>query len=171
MLIHFFRRNKISEIRLKFSIVDKTENQASLILAQNQANTIESYEVYEIDNEKLSPKLAIYEWIDRLEKQYPKGTDFLLWHKGFNKPTTTKDICLQHTKQLEELKIVGASAYSIRHSATTELAKQANEIARQLTNNPGQDNEGLNQVSQQRVLPNSLYRDSDVGCLFEHRPY
>ncbi|KAA6370978.1 MAG: hypothetical protein EZS28_033495, partial [Streblomastix strix] len=170
--ICFFRPNEIAEIRLKFSNVDKTENQASLRLAPKQANAIETYEVYETDNESLSPKLAIYIWIDRLKKQFPKGADFLQWHKGFNKPTTTKDISLQLTKLLRELKIIGASAYSIRHSATTELAKlgiperdlatfthhsqnsrtvqkyyifassiRANEIARQLTNNPGHDNE------------------------------
>ncbi|KAA6380440.1 MAG: hypothetical protein EZS28_024032, partial [Streblomastix strix] len=123
MSICFFRPNKIAEIRLKFSNVNKSENQASLRLAPKQANAIETYEVYETDNEELSPKLAIYEWIDRLKKQFPKGKDFLLWHKGFNKPTTTKDISLQLTKLLRELKIIGASAYSIRHSATTELAK------------------------------------------------
>ncbi|KAA6325760.1 MAG: hypothetical protein EZS28_054030, partial [Streblomastix strix] len=123
MPVCFFRPNEIAEIRLKFSNVDKTENQASLRLAPKQANAIETYEVYETDNESLSPKLAIYEWIDRLKKQFQKGTDFLFWHKGFNKPTTTKDISLQLTKLLRELKIVGASAYSIRHSATTELAK------------------------------------------------
>ncbi|KAA6352965.1 MAG: hypothetical protein EZS28_051508, partial [Streblomastix strix] len=81
-IICFFRPNEIAEIRLKFSNVDKTENQASLRLAPKQANAIETYEVYETDNEELSPKLAIYEWIDRLKKQFPKGTDFLLWHKG-----------------------------------------------------------------------------------------
>ncbi|KAA6336442.1 MAG: hypothetical protein EZS28_052878, partial [Streblomastix strix] len=123
MSICFFRPNEIAEIRLKFSNVDKTKNQASLRLAPKQANAIETYEVYETDNEELSPKLAIYEWIDRLKKQFPKDTDFLLQHKGFNKPTTTKDISLQLTKLLRELKIIGASAYSIRHSATTELAK------------------------------------------------
>ncbi|KAA6357256.1 MAG: hypothetical protein EZS28_047218 [Streblomastix strix] len=177
----FFRLNEIAEIRLKFSNDNKTENQASLRLAPKQANAIETYEVYETDNEELSPKLAIYEWIDGLKKQFPKGTDILLQHKGFNKPTTTKDISLQLTKLLGELKIIEASAYSIRHSATTELAKlgiherdlatfthhsqnsrtvqqyyifassiRANEIARQLTNNSGQDNERLNQISQQR---------------------
>ncbi|KAA6367016.1 MAG: hypothetical protein EZS28_037457 [Streblomastix strix] len=78
--------NEIAEIRLKFSNVDKTENQASLRLAPKQANAIETYE-------------------------------------GFNKQPTTKDINLQLTKLLRELKIVGASAHSIRHSATTELAK------------------------------------------------
>ncbi|KAA6399736.1 MAG: hypothetical protein EZS28_004742, partial [Streblomastix strix] len=181
MSVCFFRPNEIAEIRLKFSNVDKKENQASLRLAPKQANAIETYEVYETDNESLSPKLAIYKWIDRLKKQFPKCTDFLLRHKGFNKPTTTKDISLQLTKLLRELKIVGASAYSIRHSATTELAKlgiperdlatfahhsqnsrtvqqyyifatsiRANEIARQLTNVQGKDNERLNQVSQQR---------------------
>ncbi|KAA6365270.1 MAG: hypothetical protein EZS28_039202 [Streblomastix strix] len=97
--------------------------QASLRLAPNQANAIETYEVCETDKEKLSPKLAKYECIDILKKQFPKGTEFLLQHKGFNKPTTTKDISLQLTKILRELKIVGAQAYSIRHSATTELAK------------------------------------------------
>ncbi|KAA6379320.1 MAG: hypothetical protein EZS28_025158 [Streblomastix strix] len=172
MSVCFFKPNEIAEIRLKFSNVNKTENQASLRLAPKQANAIETYEVYETDNEKLSSKLAMYEWIDRLKKQFPKGTDFLLWHKGFNKPTTTKEITLQLKKQLRELNVVGASEYSIRHSATTELAKlgiperdlatfthysqnsrtvqqyyifastiRANEIARQLTNNPGQDNE------------------------------
>ncbi|KAA6381491.1 MAG: hypothetical protein EZS28_022981 [Streblomastix strix] len=181
MSVCFFRPNEITKIRLKFSNVDKADNQASLRLAPKQANAIETYEVQETDNESLSPKLAIYEWIDRLKKQFPKGTEFSLWHKGFNKPTTTKDISLQLTRLLRELKIVGASAYSIRHSATTELAKlgiperdlatfthhsqnsrtvqqycifassiRANEIAWQLTNNPGQDNEKLNQVSQQR---------------------
>ncbi|KAA6399179.1 MAG: hypothetical protein EZS28_005286 [Streblomastix strix] len=182
MSVCFVRPNNIAEIRLKFSNIDKAENQASLRLAPKQANAIETYEVYETDNEKLSTKLAIYEWIDRLKRHFPKGTDFLLWHKGFNKPTTTKDISLQLTKLLRELKIVGSSAYSIQHSATIELAKlginerdlatfthhsqnsrtvqqyyifassiRANEIARQLTNNPGQDNERLNQESQQRV--------------------
>ncbi|KAA6391781.1 MAG: hypothetical protein EZS28_012698 [Streblomastix strix] len=123
MSVCFFGPNEIAEIRLKFSNVNKTENQTSLRLAPKQANAIETYEVYETDNEKLSSKLATYEWIDRLKKQFPKGTDFLLWHKGFNKSTTTKDISLQLTKLLRELKIVGASAYSIRHSASTELAK------------------------------------------------
>ncbi|KAA6366315.1 MAG: hypothetical protein EZS28_038158, partial [Streblomastix strix] len=123
MSICFFRPNEIAEIRLKFSNVNKSENQALLRLAPKQANAIETYEVYETDNEELSPKLAIYEWIDRLKKQFPKGTDFLLWQKGFNKKTTTKDISLQLTKLLRELKIIGASAYSVRHSATTELAK------------------------------------------------
>ncbi|KAA6374206.1 MAG: hypothetical protein EZS28_030268 [Streblomastix strix] len=111
------------KIRLKFSNVNKSENHASLIFAPKQANAIETYELYETDNEKLSPKLAIYEWIDRLEKQFPKATDFLLWHKGANKPTTTKDISLQLTKLLRELKIIGTSAYSKLHSATTELVK------------------------------------------------
>ncbi|KAA6390382.1 MAG: hypothetical protein EZS28_014090 [Streblomastix strix] len=123
MSICFFRPNEIAEVRLTFSNINKTENQASLRLAPKQTNAIETYEVYEIDNEKLSPKLAIYEWIDRLKKQFPKSTDFLLWHQGFNKPTTTKDVSLQLTKLLRELKIIGASAYSIRHQATTELAK------------------------------------------------
>ncbi|KAA6359980.1 MAG: hypothetical protein EZS28_044493, partial [Streblomastix strix] len=112
-----------------------------------------------------------------LKKQFPKDTDFLLWHKGFNKPTTTKDISLQLTKLLRELKIVGASAYSIRHSATTEVIKlriperdlviftnhsqnsrtvqqhyifassiRANDIPRQLTSNPGQDNENITKI-------------------------
>ncbi|KAA6400594.1 MAG: hypothetical protein EZS28_003889, partial [Streblomastix strix] len=123
MSVCFFRPNEIAEIRLKFSNVNKTDNQTSLRLASKQANTIDTYEEYEIDNEKLCPKLTMYEWIDRLKKQFPKDTDFLLWHKGFNKPTTTKDISLQLIKLLRELMIVGASAYSIRHSATTELAK------------------------------------------------
>ncbi|KAA6365990.1 MAG: hypothetical protein EZS28_038483 [Streblomastix strix] len=101
MSICFFRRNEIAEIRLKFLNVNKTENHASLRLAPKQANAIETYEVYETDNEKLSPNLQL-------------------------------------TKLLRELKIVGTSAYSIRHSATTELAKL------------GQDNEKLYQVSQQR---------------------
>ncbi|KAA6385251.1 MAG: hypothetical protein EZS28_019221 [Streblomastix strix] len=100
MSVCFFRTNQIAELRLKFSNVNKTENQTSLRLAPKQANAIETY-----------------------EKQFPKGTDFLFWHKGFNKPTTTKDISQQLTKLLRELKIVGASAYSIRHSTTTELAK------------------------------------------------
>ncbi|KAA6382989.1 MAG: hypothetical protein EZS28_021484 [Streblomastix strix] len=124
MPICFFIPNDIAEIRLKFSNINKTKNQTSLRLAPNQANAIETYEVYETDNEKLSPKLAIYEWIVRLKKQFPKGTDFLLWHKGFNKPATTKDISIQFIKLLKELKIIGASAYSIRHSATIELAKR-----------------------------------------------
>ncbi|KAA6396806.1 MAG: hypothetical protein EZS28_007668 [Streblomastix strix] len=146
-----------------------------------QSNKIETNEVYVTDNEKLIPILAIFEWIDRLKKQFPKGTDFLLRHKGFNKPTTTKDISLQLTKLLRELKIIRASAYPIRHSAATELVEldipgrvlttfihhlqnssnvqqyyifasstRANFIAGQLTSNPGQDNERLSQVSQQR---------------------
>ncbi|KAA6357371.1 MAG: hypothetical protein EZS28_047102, partial [Streblomastix strix] len=123
MLICFFRPNEIAQIRLKFSNVDKTENQASLGLAPKQANAIETYVVYETENEKLSPKLAKYEWVDRLQRQFPKGMYFLLRHKWLNKPITTKDISLQLTKLLRELKIVGVSAYSIRHSAITKLAK------------------------------------------------
>ncbi|KAA6395023.1 MAG: hypothetical protein EZS28_009456 [Streblomastix strix] len=61
--------NEIAELRLKFSNINKTENQASLRLAPKQANAIETYEL------------------------------------------------------LRELKIVGAQAYSIRNTATTELAK------------------------------------------------
>ncbi|KAA6393525.1 MAG: hypothetical protein EZS28_010945 [Streblomastix strix] len=74
MSICFFGPNEIAQIRLKFSIVNKTENQASLRLAPKQANAVETYEVYETVNEKLSPKLAIYELIDRLKKQFPKAT-------------------------------------------------------------------------------------------------
>ncbi|KAA6382167.1 MAG: hypothetical protein EZS28_022306 [Streblomastix strix] len=137
MSICFFRPNEIAEIRLKFYNVNKTKNQSSLKLAPKQANAIETYEVYETDNEKLSPKLLIYESIDRLKRQFPK------------------DISVKLTKLLRELKIVGASTYSIRHSATIELAKQvsstkANVIARQLTSNPDQDNDRFNYVSQQR---------------------
>ncbi|KAA6385921.1 MAG: hypothetical protein EZS28_018550 [Streblomastix strix] len=102
MSVCFFRPNQIVEIRLKFSNVDKTDNQESLRLAPKQVNEIKQM---------------------RLKKQLPKGTDFLLWHKGFNKPTTTKDSSQQLTKLLRELKIIEASAYSIRHSATTELEK------------------------------------------------
>ncbi|KAA6376862.1 MAG: hypothetical protein EZS28_027612 [Streblomastix strix] len=141
--ICFFRLNEIVEIRLKFSNVNKTENYASLRLAPKQANAIETNEVYETDNEKLSPKLAIFEWIDRLKKQFPKGTDFLLQHNGFNKPTTTKNISLQLTKLLRELKIVGASAYSIRHSATTELAKL----------------EQMTQIGNQQVIQAKIMKD------------
>ncbi|KAA6379268.1 MAG: hypothetical protein EZS28_025203 [Streblomastix strix] len=102
MSVCFFRPNEIAEIRLKFSSVNKAENQASLRLALKQTNAIEIYEVFETNKWKLSPKLAIFEWIERLKKQFPKDTDFLLRHN--------------------ELKIVGASAHSIRNSATTELA-------------------------------------------------
>ncbi|KAA6364673.1 MAG: hypothetical protein EZS28_039800 [Streblomastix strix] len=101
----------------------KTENQISLRLSPKHANVIETYDVYETDNEKLSLKLAIYEWIDRLKKQFPKDTDFLLWHKNFNNPTTTKDVSPQLPKLLKEPKIIGASAHSIRYSATTQLIK------------------------------------------------
>ncbi|KAA6372418.1 MAG: hypothetical protein EZS28_032054 [Streblomastix strix] len=94
MSICFFRPNEIAEIRLKFSNDNKIQIQASLRFAPKQANAIETYEVYETDNEKLSLKLAIYELIDRLNKQFPK-------------------------KQ----KIIGASAYSIRQSARIQLAK------------------------------------------------
>ncbi|KAA6360882.1 MAG: hypothetical protein EZS28_043591 [Streblomastix strix] len=58
-----------------------------------------------------------------LNKQFPKDTDYLLWHKGFNKPITTKDISILHAKLLKKFKIFGASAYFIRISATAELAK------------------------------------------------
>ncbi|KAA6353749.1 MAG: hypothetical protein EZS28_050724, partial [Streblomastix strix] len=119
----FFRPYEIAEIRLKFSNVNKTKNQASLRLAPKLENAFETCEVFETDYEKLSPKLAIYEWIDKQKKQFPNGTDFFLWHKGFNQPTTTKDFSLQLTKLLRELKILGASTYSIRHSVTIELAK------------------------------------------------
>ncbi|KAA6382264.1 MAG: hypothetical protein EZS28_022210 [Streblomastix strix] len=142
MSICFFRPNKIAEIRLKVSNFNKTENQASLRLAPKQANAIETYEVYETDNEKLAPKLAIYEWIDRLKKQFPKGTDFLLWHKGFNKPTTTKNISLQLTKLLRELKMVRTSAYAIRHSTTKELAKL----------------EQMTQLGNQQVIPAKIMK-------------
>ncbi|KAA6376824.1 MAG: hypothetical protein EZS28_027650 [Streblomastix strix] len=123
MLIRIFQQNNIAEIRLKFSNVNKTENQASLRQAPKLANEIETYKIYEIETEKLSPKLAIYEWINRLQKKFPKGSEFLLRHKEYNKPTTTKVISLQLTKLLRELKILGASAYSMLHSAITELAK------------------------------------------------
>ncbi|KAA6386131.1 MAG: hypothetical protein EZS28_018342 [Streblomastix strix] len=59
MSICFFRPNEIAEIRLKFSNFDKTENQASLRIVPKQANAIETHEVYETDNEKLSLKQAI----------------------------------------------------------------------------------------------------------------
>ncbi|KAA6356081.1 MAG: hypothetical protein EZS28_048392, partial [Streblomastix strix] len=68
-VIMLLQTNEIAEIRLKFSNVNKVENQASLRLAPKYTNAIETYEVYETDNEKLSLKLAIYEWIDRLKKQ------------------------------------------------------------------------------------------------------
>ncbi|KAA6385027.1 MAG: hypothetical protein EZS28_019444 [Streblomastix strix] len=58
MSICVFRPNEIPEIRLKFSNANKTENQASLILAPKQANAIETNKIFETENEKLSPKLA-----------------------------------------------------------------------------------------------------------------
>ncbi|KAA6402945.1 MAG: hypothetical protein EZS28_001524 [Streblomastix strix] len=173
---HTRQNNSVASVKslkaCKDSFLTDVKNQASQRLAPKLANAIETNEVDETDNEKLSSKLAIYEWIDRLKKQFPKGTDSLLWHKGFNKPITTKDFSLQFTKLLKELKRIGTSAYSIRHSATTELAKlgiperdlatfthhsqnsrtvqqyyifasstKINEIAMQLTNNPGKVNE------------------------------
>ncbi|KAA6364119.1 MAG: hypothetical protein EZS28_040354 [Streblomastix strix] len=133
MLISFYSPIEITEIRQKFSNFNKLENQAQLKLSPKQANAIETYDVYETNNERLSPKLAIYEWIDRLLKQFPKGTDFLLWHKGFNKPTTTKDISLQLTKLLRKLKMIAVSANSTRYSTTTELAqlKQTKQLGNQ----------------------------------------
>ncbi|KAA6371588.1 MAG: hypothetical protein EZS28_032884, partial [Streblomastix strix] len=114
--------------------------------------------IFEIENEELSTKLAIYEQIDRLQKQYPKAT--------------TKDTSRHLIELLREYKKLGAQAYSIQHSATTELAKlhiperdlatfthhskishivyqyyifasstRATEIVRQLTSNPGKINE------------------------------
>ncbi|KAA6357906.1 MAG: hypothetical protein EZS28_046566, partial [Streblomastix strix] len=72
MSICIFRPNEIAEIRLKFSNVNKTENQASLRLSSKQVNAIETYEVYETKNEKLCLKLAICEQIGILKKQFPK---------------------------------------------------------------------------------------------------
>ncbi|KAA6392326.1 MAG: hypothetical protein EZS28_012147 [Streblomastix strix] len=133
MSVCFFSPNEIAEIRLKFSNDDKTENQASLRLAPKQANAIETYEVYETDNEKLSTKLAIYEWIDRLKKQFPKV------------------ISLQLTKILRELKIIGASVYSIRHSATTELAN--NTISSHLKQEP------MTQLGDKQAIQAKIMKD------------
>ncbi|KAA6381362.1 MAG: hypothetical protein EZS28_023110 [Streblomastix strix] len=131
MSICFFRPNEIAEIRLKFSNVNKTENQASLRLSPKQVNVIETYEVFETDNEKLCSKLAIYEWIDRLKKQFPKGTDFLLWHKG-----------------AEDSMSISILNTTLSNNRTCKA--RVNGIASQLTSNPGLDNERLNQISQQR---------------------
>ncbi|KAA6330105.1 MAG: hypothetical protein EZS28_053537 [Streblomastix strix] len=76
MSIRFFRPNETAEIRLKFSNVNKVENQASLGLAPKQAKAIKIYEIYETDDEKLSAKLTTYEWIQRLKKQFPKVYNF-----------------------------------------------------------------------------------------------
>ncbi|KAA6386957.1 MAG: hypothetical protein EZS28_017518 [Streblomastix strix] len=108
--------NEIAEIRLKFSNVDKTENQASLRLAPKQANAIETYEVYVTDNEKLSPKLAKYEWIDRLKKQFPKAI-----------------------KKAEDSNSVFIFNTTLGNNRVSK--PRANDIARQLTNNPGKVNE------------------------------
>ncbi|KAA6388078.1 MAG: hypothetical protein EZS28_016394 [Streblomastix strix] len=181
MSTSFLYPNKLAEIRLKFSNTTKTENQASLRLVPKKANAIETQEMNETEKEKLCPKLAIYEWIERLKKQFPKGTDFLLWHKGFNKPTTKKIQVYNLKKLLKELNIIGASTYQIRYLATIELAKlaiseedlatffhhsqnssfvqqyyilasstRANNTARQLPSNPGQDDESLIKAFQQR---------------------
>ncbi|KAA6389888.1 MAG: hypothetical protein EZS28_014583 [Streblomastix strix] len=122
MSICFFRLNEIAEIRLKFSNVNKPENQTSLKLAPKQANAIEIYEVYETDNEKLSPKLAIYEWIDRLKKQFPKGTDF---YYGIKRAEDSMSISILKT--------------TLSNNRTCKA--RINNIARQLTSNLGQDNE------------------------------
>ncbi|KAA6376613.1 MAG: hypothetical protein EZS28_027858 [Streblomastix strix] len=61
MSICFYRPMEIAAIKLKFTNVNKIENQASLRQAPKQANVTETYYIYEIDNEKLGPKLAIAE--------------------------------------------------------------------------------------------------------------
>ncbi|KAA6358859.1 MAG: hypothetical protein EZS28_045615 [Streblomastix strix] len=81
-------QRELTEKGSKFSKINETVKQKSLKFASGQANTIESYEIYETDDEKRykRQKSTSYKSIDRTEENW-------------------------------------ASKYSLRHSATTELAK------------------------------------------------
>ncbi|KAA6352695.1 MAG: hypothetical protein EZS28_051778, partial [Streblomastix strix] len=124
--ICFIRINEAAEINLAISNIDYRNQTAILCLSPKANNSIEQYEIRRTGDPKVYPNLTLFTWLNRLYWHYgmdPEQIASLFWQSD-GQPADKRRISLWLNSLLREIGIRGATAYSFKHAASTELARQ-----------------------------------------------
>ncbi|KAA6401267.1 MAG: putative Transposon Ty3-I Gag-Pol polyprotein [Streblomastix strix] len=124
--ICFIIINEVTEINLAISNIDYRNQTAILCLVPKANNSIEQYEIRRTGDPKVSLNSTLFTWLNRLYWHFGMDAEHFanfFWQPD-GQPADKRRISLWLNSLLREIGIRGATAYSFKHAASTELARQ-----------------------------------------------
>ncbi|KAA6376417.1 MAG: hypothetical protein EZS28_028057 [Streblomastix strix] len=126
MSLCFVRMEEMANIDLSVSIIDDEEQRAAVCIPPNQSVQREQYDVRKTDEPKVCPTEIFFVWLTRLRQHFQQSpTNFihLFWTENW-KRADQKYISTRLERLVQTLGVQNATANSIRHASSTELAAQ-----------------------------------------------
>ncbi|KAA6365498.1 MAG: hypothetical protein EZS28_038975, partial [Streblomastix strix] len=122
----FLRKEEMANIDLSVSIIDDQEQRAAICIPPKQSVQRERYDVRKTDEPKVCPTETFFVWLTRLREHFQQGpTNFihLFWTENW-KRADQRYISTRLERLVQTLGVQNATANSIRHASSTELAAQ-----------------------------------------------
>ncbi|KAA6385917.1 MAG: hypothetical protein EZS28_018557 [Streblomastix strix] len=122
----FVRMEEMANIDLSVSIIDDQEQRAAVCIPPKQSVQTERYDVRKTEEPKVYPIETFFVWLTRLREHfYQSPTNFihLFWTENW-KQADQKCISTRLERLVQTLGGQNATANSIRHAFSTELAAQ-----------------------------------------------
>ncbi|KAA6365658.1 MAG: hypothetical protein EZS28_038816 [Streblomastix strix] len=126
MSLCFVRMEEMANIDLSVSFIDDIENRAAVCIPPIQSVQRERYDVRKTEEPKVCPTETLFVWLTRLREhlqQRPTNIIHLFWTENW-KQADQRYICTRLERLVLTLGVQNATANSIRHASSTELAAQ-----------------------------------------------
>ncbi|KAA6393404.1 MAG: hypothetical protein EZS28_011074 [Streblomastix strix] len=126
MSLCFVRIEEMSNIDFSVSIIVDQEQRAAVCISSKQSVQRERYDVRKTEEPKVCPTETFFVWLTRLREHFQQSpTNFihLFWTENW-KRADQRYICTRLERLVQTLGVQNATANSIRHASSTELAAQ-----------------------------------------------
>ncbi|KAA6371229.1 MAG: hypothetical protein EZS28_033244, partial [Streblomastix strix] len=126
MSLCFVRMEEMANIDLSVSIIDDQEQRAAVCIPPKQSVQRERYDVRKTEEPKVCPTETFFVWLTRLREHFQQSpTNFihLFWTENW-KGADQRYISTRLERLVQSLGVQNATANSIRHASSTELAAQ-----------------------------------------------
>ncbi|KAA6379192.1 MAG: hypothetical protein EZS28_025280, partial [Streblomastix strix] len=124
MSLCFVRMEEMANIDLSVSIIDDQEQRAAVCIPPKQSVQRERYDVRKTDEPKVSPTETFFVWLTGLREHFQQSpTNFIHLFCTENwKRADQRYISTRLERLVQTLVVQNATANSIRHASSTELA-------------------------------------------------
>ncbi|KAA6379924.1 MAG: hypothetical protein EZS28_024550 [Streblomastix strix] len=126
MSLCFVRMEEMANIDLSVSIIDDQEQRAAVCTPPQQSVQRERYDVRKTDESKVCPTETFFVWLTRVREHFQQSTTnfiHLFWTENW-KRAEQRYISTRLERLVQTLGVQNATANSIRHASSTELAAQ-----------------------------------------------
>ncbi|KAA6368501.1 MAG: hypothetical protein EZS28_035973 [Streblomastix strix] len=126
MSLCFVRMEEMANIDLSVSIIDDEEQRAAVCILPKQSVQRERYDLRKTEEPKVCPTETFFVWLTRLREHFQQSpTNFihLFWTENW-KQADQRYISTRLERLVQILGVQNATANSIRHTSSTELAAQ-----------------------------------------------